>query len=124
MNEPLALIVEDDAKLADIFSSAVKAAGFMTTVAVNGRLALDLLQIQTPVLILLDLHLPDIPGSEVLAFIRQEHRLQSTIVMVATADAWLAESLRAEVDFVLMKPISFTQLRDLTGRLRPSPPPA
>ncbi|MCA9953745.1 MAG: response regulator [Ardenticatenaceae bacterium] len=119
MTEPLAVIVEDDAKLADIFSSAVQAAGFVTVVAENGRIALELLQSQTPVLIVLDLHLPDISGGEVLAFIQQTEHLQKAIVMLATADAWLAESLRADVDFVLMKPISFTQLRDLTGRLRP-----
>ncbi len=120
MNEPVALIVEDDAKLADIFSSAVRAAGFVTVLAENGRTALTLLQSQTPALIVLDLHLPDVPGTEVLTFIKQEAALQKAVVMLATADAWLAESLRADVDFVLMKPISFAQLRDLTGRLRPS----
>jgi PleD family two-component response regulator len=71
MNEPVALIVEDDAKLADIFSSAVRAAGFVTVVAENGRTALTLLQSQTPALIVLDLHLPDVPGAEVLTFIKQ-----------------------------------------------------
>lgn len=120
MSEAVALIVEDDVKLADIFSSAVQAAGFTTVVAENGRIALTLLQSQTPALIVLDLHLPDISGSEVLTYIRGAAHLQSAIIMLATADAWLAESLRADVDFVLMKPISFTQLRDLTGRLRPS----
>ena len=45
----------------------------------------------------------------------------SIVKQLATmADAWLAETLRPEVDFVLMKPISFAQLRDLAGRLRPS----
>lgn len=123
MNEPVAVIVEDDAKLADIFSAAVQAAGFTTVVAENGRTALTLLQSQTPALIVLDLHLPDMSGSEVLAHIQGAAHLQSAIIMLATADAWLAESLRADVDFVLMKPISFAQLRDLTGRLRPSPSP-
>ncbi|MCC6606188.1 MAG: response regulator [Anaerolineae bacterium] len=122
MNEPVALIVEDDAKLADIFSAAVRAARFTTVVAENGRTALTLLQNQTPALIVLDLHLPDIPGTEVLNFIKQAAHLAQTVIMLATADAWLAESLRPEVDFVLMKPISFAQLRDLTGRLRPSTP--
>lgn len=122
MNEPVALIVEDDAKLADIFSAAVRAARFTTVVAENGRTALTLLQNQTPALIVLDLHLPDVPGAEVLSFIKQAAHLEQTVVMLATADAWLAESLRTEVDFVLMKPISFAQLRDLTGRLRPSSP--
>ena len=118
--QPIALIIEDDAKLAEIFSEAVKAAGFEAIVSVNGRAALELLPTTTPTLILLDLHLPDIPGSEVLAAIHQEPRLQKSIVMLTTADAWLAETLRPEVDFVLMKPISYAQLRDLAERLRPS----
>lgn len=118
--QPIALIVEDDTKLAEIFSEAVKAAGFEAIVAANGRSALALLPTTTPTLILLDLHLPDIPGSDVLTAIRQEAHLQESIIMLTTADAWLAETLRPEVDFVLMKPISFAQLRDLAGRLRPS----
>jgi DNA-binding response OmpR family regulator len=121
--QPIALIVEDDGKLAEIFSEAVKAAGFEVVVAVNGRFALELLPSTTPALILLDLHMPDIPGSEVLAAIRQEAHLQNSIVMLTTADAWLAETLRSEVDFVLMKPISYVQLRDLATRLRPSSSP-
>lgn len=120
--QPIALIVEDDTKLADIFSEAVKAAGFEVVVAVNGRSALSLLPAITPALILLDLHMPDISGSEVLAAIRQEAHLQDSIIMLTTADAWLAETLRPEVDFVLLKPISFAQLRHLAGRLRPSSP--
>jgi len=122
--QPIAMIVEDDTKLADIFSEAVKAAGFEVVVAVNGRSALALLPSTKPALILLDLHLPDITGSEVLAAIRQEAHLQDSIIMLTTADAWLAETLRPEVDFVLMKPISFAQLRDLAGRLRPSTNPS
>ncbi len=122
--EPIAFIVEDDAKLADIFSEAVKAAGFEAVVAMNGRSALELLPTITPILILLDLHLPDISGNEVLTAIRQETHLQNSIVMLTTADAWLAETLRPKVDFVLMKPISFAQLRDLAGRLRQSSNPS
>lgn len=121
--QPIALIVEDDDKLAEIFSEAVKAAGFEAVVAVDGRSARDLLPSTTPTLILLDLHLPDISGSDVLAAIRQEAHLQNSIIMLTTADAWLAETLRPEVDFVLMKPISYTQLRDLAARLRPSSNP-
>ncbi len=122
--QPIALIVEDDDKLAEIFSEAVKAAGFEEIVAENGRSALELLPSTTPTLILLDLHLPDISGSEVLAAIRQEAHLQNSIIMLTTADAWLAETLRPEVDFVLMKPISYVQLRDLASRLRPSSNPS
>jgi DNA-binding response OmpR family regulator len=122
--QPIALIVEDDAKLADIFSEAVKAAGFTAVVSVNGRSAIELLPSTTPTLILLDLHLPDLSGRDVLTAIRQGSHLQNSIIMLTTADAWLAETLRPEVDFVLMKPISFVQLRDLAARLRPSSNPS
>ena len=117
---PLALIVEDDSKLVDIFSAAVKASGFDVMVATDGRSALELLQSTTPMLVLLDLHLPEVSGRDVLTAIRQEEHLKECIIMLTTADAWLAETMRQEVDFVLMKPISFIQLRDLTSRLRPS----
>jgi hypothetical protein len=60
----------------------------------------------------------------VLTAIRQGSHLQNSIIMLTTADAWLAETLRPEVDFVLMKPISFVQLRDLAARLRPSSNPS
>ena len=120
MTQPLALIVEDDAKLADIFSEAVKASGFTATVAVNGRLAMERLDEIIPTLILLDLHLPDVSGDVVLGHVQQDERLADCIIILTTADAWMAETLRSQVDFVLMKPISFIQLRDLTGRLRPS----
>jgi hypothetical protein len=38
-------------------------------------------------------------------------------VVIATADAQMGENLRGEADLVLIKPITFTQLRDLTFRL-------
>jgi hypothetical protein len=36
---------------------------------------------------------------------------------MATADARMGEALTDHADFVLIKPITFSQLRDLTARL-------
>jgi hypothetical protein len=44
--------------------------------------------------------------------------LSKTLVILATADYRTAEDLRDEADLVLLKPISFKQLRDLTARFR------
>jgi hypothetical protein len=41
-------------------------------------------------------------------------------VVVTTADAVMAEKVRETADFVLVKPITFGQLRDLTARLNPT----
>ena len=41
------------------------------------------------------------------------------MIIITTADARMGDAYREQVDFVLIKPISFVQLRDLTKRLKP-----
>lgn len=119
MNKPLAYIVEDDARLSDIFSEAVGMVGYEIEVIADGRQAITRLAETEPALVVLDLHLPQVMGHEVLAYIRQQERLQRTRVMLATADAGLAATLEKQSDLVLLKPISISQLRTLALRLRP-----
>ena len=56
-------------------------------VAMEGQLALELATEQQPDLILLDLHLPDISGEEVLRRLRADPRTEDTPVVVLSADA-------------------------------------
>ncbi len=117
MNQ-LALIIEDDADLASIFSEALKAAGFEAQVIRDGALAQQRIKETAPHIVILDLHLPHVDGSILLDDIRSDKALKNTIVVVATADALMGEIYRDSADIVLIKPISFTQLRDLSARLR------
>jgi CheY-like chemotaxis protein len=117
MTIPQALIIEDDPKLVEIYSQALKIAGFMVRTAADGQEALDILQELVPAVILLDLHLPKLNGDQVLAQIHQNNRLANTFVILATSDAIMADSLREQADFILLKPVSFGQLRDLGARL-------
>jgi signal transduction histidine kinase len=55
--------------------------------ATQGRLGLDLANTHSPDWILLDLHLPDIPGEEVLRALREEQRTRRIPVTVLSADA-------------------------------------
>jgi CheY-like chemotaxis protein len=114
---PLALVIEDDGRLADLFAHALVDVGYKVEMAANGRAAQTALQTMQPKLILLDLHLPFVPGEQLLAEIQQDERLRETVVILATADALLAEELQKSVSLVLLKPISFVQLRDLAARL-------
>ncbi len=114
--QKLALIIEDDPAQQDIFSQAVRMAGFQTEVIGNGGEALERLKDVLPQLIILDLHLPKVSGDELLAVIRADERLASVPVILATADPLLAETLVDSSDLILLKPISFSQLRDLAGR--------
>jgi PAS domain S-box-containing protein len=86
--------------------------------AMSGGLALDLARLHQPDLILLDLHLPDIPGEEVLRQLRQEPPLAGIPIVVLSADATPTqiERLKAAGAFAyLTKPLDlkvFTALLD------------
>ena len=117
MADPLALIIEDDDRLAEIFDQALRVASFETEIVQNGDTALVRLAETTPALVLLDLHLPNVPGSKILHKIHANERLTETRVILTTGDVPMASSLRDEADLVLVKPISFMMLRDLAARL-------
>jgi DNA-binding response OmpR family regulator len=113
----LALIVEDDEDLSFIFAEALRAAGFEPEIVRDGQLAMDRLAIVVPSVVVLDLHLPNVAGTDILKYIRAAEHLQGVRVLVTTADARLAEQTDHQADFVLIKPISFSLLRDITSRL-------
>ena len=118
MSDPFALIVEDDYDLSNIFAQALRAAGFETQIVRAGDTAIMWLSSTAPDVVVLDLHLPRVAGTDILGRIRSDPRLVDTRVIVATADDRTSEILREEADLVLVKPISFTQLRDLALRLK------
>jgi CheY-like chemotaxis protein len=118
-----ALIIEDNSDLAIIFSQALQAAGFATGIIQDGDQALARLAITTPDVVVLDLHMPRVSGAEILRRIRADARLVGTRVIIATADIRATDMLQDQADLVLIKPVSFTQLRDLAGRLASSPRP-
>jgi len=120
MNE-LALIIEDDEDLANIFAEALRGIDYEVEHIADGKLADERLRSgAAPFLILLDMHLPHISGGDLLNVIKQDQRFEKTIVIITTADARMGDMYSDQVDFVMIKPISFVQLRDLTARLKPN----
>ncbi len=117
MIKPLALIVEDDPQLGQIFSLALQPE-FETEIIPDGSAALARLALAIPAVIVLDLHLPGVSGQGIFEQIRSDERLVNTRIIVSTADAIQAEAMREEADIVLLKPVSPMQLRVLASRLR------
>ena len=118
----LALIIEDDDKLSVIYAEALRQAGFDPRVIDDGAEALTAIPTYRPAVVILDLHLPHVSGNEILKGIRQTDSLALTRVIITTADAVLAETLRAQCDLILIKPISYLQLRDLARQMRAAIP--
>lgn len=120
MRKYRAWVVEDDWDLAFICAEALRSAGFETEIIPNGAQALSRLAEDKPNLIVLDMHLPHVSGLNVLRQMHAEIRLLDTRIIVATADTGLASQLHDLADLVLVKPVTFSQIRDLAIRLVPS----
>ena len=116
--ENLVFVIEDDEDLSRIFTQALKAAGYQVEAIRDGAIAQQRLKEATPELIILDMHLPNVDGAALLDQIHADERLKTTRVILATADALLGEYHSQKADLVLVKPISFAQLRDLTARYK------
>jgi DNA-binding response OmpR family regulator len=115
----LAFIIEDDQDLSTIFADALETVGYKVEQIKDGLAAQQRLKEAVPYLILLDMHLPHISGADLLTKIRADERFKTTTIILTTADARMAEAYEPLADFVMVKPISFVQLRDLTSRLKP-----
>jgi CheY-like chemotaxis protein len=118
MDNPLALIVEDEANLIEVFTDALTRAGFQTEAVQDGEAALARLAAIIPAVVVLDMRLPLVTGDEILKHIRADARLAQTRVILTTGDARAAAALEHDADLVLMKPVSYTQLRELAERMR------
>jgi DNA-binding response OmpR family regulator len=113
----LAMVIEDDPDLATIFTEALQTADFLVETIQDGIQAQERLNQIEPHVVVLDMHLPGVSGADLLTQIRGDARLKHTIIVLTTADARMGEAYTDMADFVLIKPIAFTQLRDLTNRL-------
>jgi len=118
MTSPLVLVVEDEKDLADLVVFNLQKAGYDTVTARSGDEALTLSRTRTPDLVLLDLMLPGIPGTEVCRQLKSTTRTRNVPVIMVTArgeevDRVVGFELGAD-DFVT-KPFS---MRELVLRVR------
>jgi two-component system response regulator MtrA len=117
VTKPLALIVEDDPHLSHIFSITLSET-FETETIVDGLHALERLKEVVPHLLVLDINLPGASGAQILREIRSDEQFAAVRIILATADSHQANDLQDKADIVLLKPISPSQLRDLSNRLK------
>ena len=116
--EHIAFVIEDDEDLAGIFTEALIASGFQVETIRDGAVAQQRIKEASPEMIILDMHLPHVDGAALLAQIRSEEHLKGTRVLITTADALQGQMYRDMADTVLIKPVSFALLRDLTSRYK------
>jgi len=109
------LVVEDDARLADMLSEYLGQAGFEVTIAPLGATALELLRRATFDAVVLDLMLPDMDGLQVCRELRGGNDMP-VLMLTARGDAVdRIVGLELGADDYLPKPF---EPRELLARLR------
>jgi two-component system phosphate regulon response regulator PhoB len=84
-DEARVLIVDDEADLRRLLSFNLEAAGFRATTAATANEALVVAEQARPTVVLLDLMLPDLPGTEVCRRLRAHPQLSDVGILVLTA---------------------------------------
>jgi response regulator of citrate/malate metabolism len=108
------LVVDDDFMVARVHRAFVEAVpGFeVVAVAHTGQAALAAVREHRPQLVLLDIHLPDVHGLQLLPALRREHEDLDVLVISAAREAeTVRRALRGGIVHYLIKPFSAEDLR-------------
>ena len=112
------LIVEDEFFTRDVLSLTLQRANLEVDLVESGQAALDYLYHNTPDVIILDLHMPNVNGYEVLHKIRHDSGLKHLIIIVITANPSAANHPDVQkADAFLTKPLNIKKMIDLIHQL-------
>jgi len=114
-NKPDILLVDDEAQIRRLLRSVLEGQGYSVREAQSGRVALGEIALDPPSLIILDLGLPDTPGTEVLRALRPICRAPVLVLSVRGQEQSKIDALDAGADDYLTKPFG---TGELLARLR------
>jgi CheY-like chemotaxis protein len=114
------LIVEDDADVRESIQDALESEGYRVITAVNGKDGLERLrEVERPCIILLDLMMPVMSGSEFLVAMRSADGLATIPVVVVSAWPDEAAKVQAQTQGYVQKPIALDALLNAISRFCP-----
>lgn len=117
------LVVDDEEQIRRLLRNALETAGYQVREAESGRIALGEIALRAPDMVILDLGLPDIHGTEVLRALRAMCSAPVLILSVSGNESGKIEALDAGADDYLTKPFSggelLARIRALMRRKQP-----
>jgi two-component system cell cycle response regulator DivK len=115
VNEPRILVIEDNERNLKLVRDVLRFAGYDVLEARSGEQGVALANESAPDLVLMDLQLPSMDGTQALRLLRQNPRTREVPVVAVTAFAMKEDrdrALEAGFDGYLEKPISVRALPD------------
>ena len=108
------MVVEDDQPILDLMDMLIRKLNYEPILIANGLEALELVKLEPPALILLDIMMSPINGWEFLEKLRGELHMRELPVILFTASPMVSERMAEMKDpylSVLTKPVSFAELK-------------
>jgi len=116
------LIVDDEFGLAEMLRDMLRDHGYEVVLAINGRLAFEVLGEQNVDLVLTDLMMPVMDGEELATAMRTSEQYRDTPIIMMTSLPTAVPQQRELFDAILRKPFSPEQLlRTIRGCLDINP---
>ncbi len=109
------LLVEDEPDLADPLAYLLRREGFEVEIAEDGPAALDAFEARGADIVLLDLMLPGMPGTEVCRIIRTTSKVPVIMLTAKDSEVDIVVGLELGADDYVTKPYSS---RELLARMR------
>ncbi|WP_268800451.1 response regulator [Pseudomonas huanghezhanensis] len=111
------LIIDDEYLIADILSYALEDEGYLTVKAGSGQKALDILNRESPELIITDYMMPGMNGIELAEAVRRRPGMEMTpMILMSGAQAHLGKA-RPDLFFnVFEKPFDIDEVVDAVKR--------
>jgi DNA-binding response OmpR family regulator len=111
------LVVDDERTLHETLAESLEQEGFAVVQAADGREAVDAFRRHRPDLILLDLMLPEISGTEVCRVIRAESGVPILMFTAKSAEVDKVVGLELGADDYITKPFNFREMLARIGAL-------
>ncbi len=106
-----AVVIEDDLDIRNLVSAVLAQGGFQVTGAATGREGVDVVRQEHPVVVTLDIGLPDIDGYEVLRRIRSTTDCYVIVLSGRDDELDILTALQAGADDYVLKPFRPRELR-------------
>ena len=113
MAQKKVLVVDDEVSVTELFSMMLEMEGYAAQVVHNVKDAIQVLERDSPDLILLDIMMPVASGLELCRHVRSTPALASIPIIILSAKSQLEEvkeGLEAGANLYLLKPVSKKEL--------------
>ena len=97
------LLIEDDPFFADNMANRARNSGFQVAIAGTGKLGLEMVKTFKPTAIILDMHLPDLSGEEILKELKSD--LKTRLIPVHTVSAGEEDGFAEGAIGFMQKPV-------------------